>query len=57
MVKPYYESGGIVLYHGNCHEVLPQLTAAEVLVMDPPFDSWDSVPFAIYTRSLIAFTG
>jgi hypothetical protein len=35
-VKPYYEQDGIAIYHGDCREVLPSLSA-DVLVTDPPF--------------------
>lgn len=38
-MKPYYEQGGIRIYHGDCREVLPTLSrgAADVLVTDPPY--------------------
>jgi DNA modification methylase len=37
-VKPYYEDekAGIVIYHGDCREVLP-LVAADSVVTDPPY--------------------
>jgi DNA modification methylase len=35
-VKPYYEHGGITIYHGDCRWVIPSLTA-DVLVTDPPY--------------------
>lgn len=42
---PYYEHGGITIYHGDCREVLDGLTASRerVLVTDPPYglgDKW-----------------
>ena len=51
MSKPYYEHGGIVIYHGDCREVLPTLTEKVDLVLtDPPYgDNHDTD----YTR----FTG
>jgi len=35
-VKPYYEHGGITIYHGDCREVLPALVY-DVAITDPPY--------------------
>jgi site-specific DNA-methyltransferase (adenine-specific) len=35
-VKPYYDEDGITIYHGDCREVLPHVTA-DVVVTDPPY--------------------
>jgi site-specific DNA-methyltransferase (adenine-specific) len=35
-VKPYYEQDGITIYHGDCREILP-LVSADALVTDPPY--------------------
>lgn len=35
-MRPYYEHGGVTIYHGDCREVLPGITA-DVVVTDPPF--------------------
>jgi len=35
-MTPYYQQGGIVIYHGDCRELLPW-TAADVIVTDPPY--------------------
>jgi len=35
-VKPYYDHGGIVIYHGDCRDVLPSIEA-DVMVTDPPY--------------------
>lgn len=35
-MKPYYEHGGITIYHGDCREILPSISA-DVLVTDPPY--------------------
>lgn len=36
-MKPYYEHGGITIYHGDCREVLPELERAALLLTDPPW--------------------
>lgn len=36
MIRPYYEHGGITIYHGDCRDVLPTLSA-DVVVTDPPY--------------------
>lgn len=40
-VKPYYERGGIVIYHGDCREVLPTLErgSADLVLTDPPYNA------------------
>jgi DNA modification methylase len=36
-VKPYYEHGGVVIYHGDCREVLPSLGTFDLVLTDPPY--------------------
>lgn len=36
-MKPYYEESGIVIYHGDCREVLPSLEPVDLLLTDPPY--------------------
>jgi site-specific DNA-methyltransferase (adenine-specific) len=36
-LKPYYEHGGIAIYHGDCREILPQLPLVDAVVTDPPY--------------------
>ena len=33
---PYYEHAGITIYHGDCRDILPHVTA-DVVVTDPPY--------------------
>jgi hypothetical protein len=35
-VRPYYEHAGITLFHGDCRDFLPHLTA-DLLCIDPPY--------------------
>jgi len=37
-MTPYYDNGkGIVLYCGDCQEVLPKITKCDLLLTDPPY--------------------
>jgi site-specific DNA-methyltransferase (adenine-specific) len=36
-VRPYYDESGIVIYHGDCRDLLPELGAIDALLADPPF--------------------
>jgi len=38
-MTPYYEDGGITLYHGDCREILPVLKreSCHLIVTDPPY--------------------
>ncbi len=44
-MRPYYEHGGITIYHGDCRDAWAVLSACEVVVLDPPFDQWASTPW------------
>lgn len=36
-MTPYYDEGGITIYHGDCREVLPELAGVDAIVTDPPY--------------------
>lgn len=37
-MKPYYDDGkGIVIYHGDCREILPTLPKVDLVLTDPPY--------------------
>jgi len=40
-MKPYYESGGIQIFHGAAQEVLPQLEPVDLVLTDPPYGTED----------------
>jgi DNA modification methylase len=60
--SPYFEKGGIVIYHGDCRKILP-LIQFDLLLSDPPYgvtqQEWDNVdsvfemvmlaPLAVFT--------
>ena len=35
--KPYYEHGGVTIYHGDCREILPELPKVDLVLTDPPY--------------------
>lgn len=38
-MKPYYDDGkGIVIYHGDCREILPTLEKSDLVCTDPPYN-------------------
>lgn len=36
-MQPYYEHGGITIYHGDCRELLPTLPMPDLVLADPPY--------------------
>ena len=36
-MTPYYEHGGITIYHGDCREILPTLEPVDLVLTDPPY--------------------
>lgn len=42
-MKPYYEHGGITIYHGDCREVLPTLAPVDLVLTDPPYNAINRV--------------
>lgn len=45
-MKPYYDEGGITIYHGDCRDLV--LPAVDVVIADPPYGEtslvWDRWP-------------
>jgi site-specific DNA-methyltransferase (adenine-specific) len=40
VIRPYYEESGIVIYHGDCREVMaemPKCLSVDALISDPPY--------------------
>lgn len=38
-MKPFYEAGGITIYHGEALSLLPELEIFDALLTDPPYSS------------------
>lgn len=36
-MKPYYEQSGVMIYHGDCREILPTLAPVDHVITDPPY--------------------
>jgi DNA modification methylase len=39
MTKPYYQDDSATLYHGDCRDILPQLSGPFFLWTDPPYNA------------------
>lgn len=53
MTTPYYEHGGITIYHGDCREILPELEATTIIT-DPVWPNC-SVLLAGHDRAIDLF--
>lgn len=46
MAKPYFEAGGVAIYHGDCREIVPGLGQFDLVCADPPYGEtaldWDT---------------
>lgn len=38
MMTPYYDHAGIVIWHGDCREILPTLPKVDLVLTDPPYE-------------------
>lgn len=57
-LSPYYEDGSVVIYHGDCREILPRLGVVEAVVTDPPWPmSREYVVGNDIAHELVAFVG
>ena len=57
--EPYYDEGGVTLYHGDCLDILPHITGAGLVLTSPPYNlSGDgNKPSGTYFRNLGAGYG
>jgi site-specific DNA-methyltransferase (adenine-specific) len=37
MTEPFYKDESVVIYHGDCREVIPTLGAFDLVITDPPY--------------------
>ena len=35
--KPYYADDAVVIYHGDCREIIPSLSGVDAVLTDPPY--------------------
>lgn len=51
-MTPYYDDGnGIVIYHGDCREILPLLPEVDLVLTDPPWGSNTACNAQRFTRA------
>lgn len=37
-MTPYYQDSAVTIYHGDCREILPQLSKVELVIVSPPYN-------------------
>jgi len=52
---PYYQDALVTLYHADYREMVPRLPRPSLVILDPPFDIWDSVA-KVEADTVVAFT-
>ena len=52
--KPYYDEGGITIYHADCRDILPHLPKVDLVLTDPPYPN-NAGHFDEYVEDAIAF--
>ena len=40
-MKPYYDDGSCVIYHGDCRDILPTIGSVGLVLTDPPYPGYD----------------
>lgn len=62
-MKPYYQDDSVIIYHGDCREVLPKLDKVDLVITDPPYnagkdygthnDSMSKEDYAQYCKEIV----
>ena len=53
-MTPYYERDGIVIYHGDCRDVLSELGPVDCVLTDPPYKISQSYSASVDADNLLA---
>jgi DNA modification methylase len=56
-MKPYYEQGGVTIYHAPAHQVLPHLEPFDLLLTDPPYGLGEASGRKRLSRTRLAKVG
>lgn len=49
-MTPYYERDGIVIYHGDCRDILPALGTFDLVLTDPPYGMRNNSDYTRFTQ-------
>jgi site-specific DNA-methyltransferase (adenine-specific) len=50
-MEPFYQDEAVQIWHGDCREILPRLTATDILLTDPPYGVLSATGSAATRRS------
>lgn len=53
-MTPYFQDGSIMIYHGDCRDILPTLPKCDLLLTDPPYGIDWNTNYSRFTNSMTA---
>ena len=51
-MSPYYEDESVVIWHGDCREILPTIGSVDHVITDPPYEAEAHTPMRRTQRSI-----
>lgn len=38
-IRPYFQSGDVIIYHGDCQQILPAIGMVDIVITSPPYNT------------------